>query len=465
MVRSDIRVRQSNIESVRDWERNPTRYIPFSGLNDLVNGEFGTAEERAEALLSRLEQVPRLLDEGKQNLQRPPRLFTETAIRTAKRLLPFYESGIPDFAAQIGYLESDLTSASNSANEALLDYLEFLENELLPRSDGPIAIGKESYDFLLRELHMLDDDSDSLLEKGEQYFEETEKLLSDAANSIDPDKTWQEITEDLRADHPTTEGLLDAYCNEIQRSRAHILEKGLVTVPADEEVRCLDTPPSQRAFSPFGVFRQPPPFSDSKIGYLLLHPIDSELSDDATEKMLRAHDFTWISVIAPHEAYPGHHLQALKAQENRRPFRRVFSSPIFSEGWGLYTEELMYETGFFRKPELTRLTQLRLRLWRAARIILDVKLHTGEITYEDARQFLVDKVGFEPSSTAGEVNIYIFRPSYAIAYVVGFNQIMKLREDYKQRQGGKFNLREFHDRLLTQGSMPVPLARKLLLNQ
>jgi uncharacterized protein (DUF885 family) len=181
--------------------------------------------------------------------------------------------------------------------------------------------------------------------------------------------------------------------------------------------------------------------------------------------MLRAHDFTWISVIAPHESYPGHHLQALKAQENPRPFRKVYNSPVFSEGWGLYTEELMYETGFFKKPELTRLTQLRLRLWRAARIILDVKLHTGQITYEDARQFLVDKVGFEASSTAGEVNIYIFRPSYAIAYVVGFAQIMELREEYKQRRGRDFDLREFHDQLLTQGAMPIPLARKLLLHE
>ena len=465
LVRSDVRVRQANIESVRDWERNPTMYIPFSGLNDLINGKFGTDEERGQNLLARLGQVPRVLNEGKQNLKRPPRLFTETAIRTARQLIPFFENSIPEHAARDGYRESDLKIASESAKEALLDYLEFLEGDLLPRSDGSIAVGKETYDFFLRELHMLSDDANSLLSKGEQYFEETEQLLKASAYRIDPGKTWQEITEDLREDHPSAKGLLDAYCDEIQRSRSHVVKQGLVTVPANEEVRCLYSPPSQRAFSPFGVFRQPPPFSNSKVGYLILHPIDDELSVDAQEEMLRAHDFTWISVIAPHESYPGHHLQALKSQENPRPFRKVYDSPIFSEGWGLYTEELMYETGFFRDPELTRLTQLRLRLWRATRIILDTKLHTGKITYEDARQFLVDKVGFERSSTAGEVNIYVFRPSYAIAYVVGFVQIMKLREEYKQRRGKKFNLRDFHDRLLTQGAMPIPLARKLLLHE
>ena len=462
LIRADIRVRRENIEQIRDWQRKPTMYIPFSGLNDLMNGDFGSAQDRSIALLARLQQVPRVLGEGQQNLEEPPRLFTETAIRTARQMIPFYENSIPEFAERTGYRVADFKLAAKAANDALLEYLDYLENELLPRSNGAIAIGSDSYDFLLRELHLLDDDSTSLLKKGEQYFREIEQQLDETARSIDKGKSWQEITEDIRANHPSAAGLLQAYCDEIQRSRSHVIEKALVTVPANEEVRCLDTPPSQRAFSPFGTFRQPPPFSNSKVGYLILHPIDPDLSAEATERMLRAHDFTWISVIAPHEAYPGHHLQALKAQENPRAFRKVYSAPIFTEGWGLYTEELMYETGFFRDEELTRLTQLRLRLWRAARIILDVNLHTGQMTYDEARQFLVDKVGFEETSTAGEVNIYVFRPSYAIAYVVGFDQIMKLREEYKQRQGSAFDLREFHDRLLTQGSMPVPLARKLL---
>ena len=465
LLHSDMLIRRAKIDKLHDWERIPTMYIPFRGLNDLMTGEFGTQRQRTEALLSRLRQVPRVLNEGKQNLKRPPRLFTKTAIRTAERLVPFFEENVPNFAARNPALEDQMNTAAESAKAALLDYIEYLKDDLLQRSDGSISIGKETYDFYLKELHMLDDDSDSLLQKGERYFRDTEQLLNDAARDIDPAKTWQEITEDIRQHHPDSEGLLDAYCDEIQRSKQHVLEHDLVTMPAKEEVRCLYTPPSQRAFSPFGTFRQPAPFSSSKIGFLILHPIDESLSLDDQEKMLRAHDFTWISVIAPHESYPGHHLQALKAQENSRPFRKVYQSPVFSEGWGLYCEELMYETGFFKQAKLTRLTQLRLRLWRAARIILDTKLHTGQISYDEARQFLVDNVGFEASSTAGEVNIYIFRPSYAISYVVGFDQIIKLLDDYKKRKGDEFELREFHDRLLTQGAMPFPLVRQLMLGE
>ncbi len=465
LLRSDMLIRQADIEKLRQWERDPTMYIPFDGLNDLMTGEFAAVEQRMQALLARLQQVPRVLKEGRQNLREPPRLFTETAIDTAERLLPFYDISIPEFASQVPALETRIKTAAKAARAALLDYIRFLKMELLPRSGGSIAIGRENYDFYLKEWHMLDDDVDSLLKKGEQYFRETEQLLIQAAEQIDPGKTWQEITADLRKHHPGSDTLLDTYCSEIQRAKQHVIRQGLVSVPAREQVRCFYTPPSQRAFTPFGDFRQPPPFSRNKVGKLILHPIDSSLSSAEQEKMLQAHDYTWISVISPHESYPGHHLQALKAQQNPRPFRKVYDSPVFSEGWGLYCEELMYETGFFRKPKLTRLTQLRLRLWRAARIILDTKLHSGQMSYDEARQFLADKVGFEPGSTAGEVNIYVFHPSYVISYMIGFNQIIKLRKEYRQRKGSRFTLRDFHDRLLTQGAMPFRLIRKLLFSE
>ena len=124
---------------------------------------------------------------------------------------------------------------------------------------------------------------------------------------------------------------------------------------------------------------------------------------------------------------------------------------------------MAYETGFFEDPLRTRLTQLRLRLWRAARVILDVQLHTGRIDYDGARRFLIENVRFDENASAGEVNIYVRRPSYAISYIVGFEEILTLREEFKSQMGEHFILREFHDRLLSLGSMPFELMRKLML--
>ncbi len=458
---ADIDVRLARLERERDWTRDPTKYIPFDGLNDLIKEDFAPAPERAANLLRRLDQVPRMLADARRNLRRPPRLFTETAIRTARAMAPFYSETVRDFAKSVPALEADLNRAADKAAAAVADYALYLEKELLPNSDGDLAIGRQLYDFYLKRLHLLDDDADSLLGKAQTYFQAARTELEEAAREIDPNRTWQEITEEIRDHHPTREGLLQAYCDEIHRSREHVRSHDLVTLPTGEEVRCLYTPPSQRAFSPFGDFRTPAPFSREKIGYLVLHPIEAGLPPDQEERLLRAHDYSWIQVIAPHESYPGHHLQALRAQENPRLFRKVHQSPLFSEGWGLYCEELMYETGFFKNPKATRLTQLRLRLWRAARVILDANLHTGKMSYDEARKFLVDQVRFEESSTAGEVNIYAFRPTYAISYIVGFHEILKLRDEYRGRAGERFSLKEFHDRLLTRGSMPFRLIRQL----
>jgi len=464
LLRSHIRVQDIAINQHMQWKNDPSLYIPFSALNTLISKNFAPLEERGLQLFGRLKEIPRLLFQGRQNLINPPRIFTQTAIRTAKRVLPFYQKNIPDFAAKIPDLEDSILSSNQTAIAALQNFLTYLEEELLPNSRGSVAIGRELYDFYLKEFHLLDDNADSLLVKGERYYKETELLLQQSALEIDPKKDWMEITEELRDHHPTREGLLDSYCKEIQRARDHVRKQDLVTIPPGEKVECIYTPPSQRAFSPFGTFSSPPPFSSEKTGYLILHPIDPDLNDRQAEAMLRAHDPTWISVIAPHESYPGHHLQAVKAQENPRLIRKVYRSPLFSEGWGLYCEELMYETGFFKQRKQTRLTQLRTRLWRAARVILDIKLHTGQITYDEARQFLIDNIRFEPNSTAGEVNIYAFRPSYAISYIVGYNELMDLRKEYKQEQGDSFSLLEYHDRLLTQGSMPFRLVRQLILS-
>jgi uncharacterized protein (DUF885 family) len=464
LLRSHIRVLDIAISRHMQWRHDPGLYIPFSALNTLISKNFAPLEKRGAQLLGRLKKIPKLLLQGRQNLITPPRIFTQTAIRTTKRVLPFYQNNIPDFAAKIPDLEDSILASNQTAIEALQNFLTYLEEELLPHSGGSIAIGRELYDFYLKEFHLLDDDADSLLAKGERYYKETELLLQQAALEIDPEKDWMEITEELRDHHPSREGLLDSYCEEIQRARDHVQKQALVTIPSGEKVECVYTPPSQRAFSPFGTFSSPPPFSKEKKGYLILHPIDPNLSDRQAEAMLRAHDPTWISVIAPHESYPGHHLQALKAQENPRLIRKVYRSPLFSEGWGLYCEELMYETGFFKQRKQTRLTQLRTRLWRAARVILDVKLHIGQITYDEARKFLVDNIKFEPNSTAGEVNIYAFRPSYAISYIVGYYELMDLRQEYSREKGDSFSLLEYHDRLLTQGSMPFRLVRQLLLD-
>jgi len=302
----------------------------------------------------------------------------------------------------------------------------------------------------------------SMLKKWERYYAYTLRLLEETSRRIDPGKNWQELIRENRKRHPDAARLLPEWENEIGRARRHVLTKNLATIPPDEKVLVMPMPPSQRGQSPFGVMDTPMPFSAGRIGRLFITPVEAGLPEAIREKLLSGHDYTFIATIAPHETYPGHHLHALRIQENPRPMRKLYNSTLFTEGWGLYAEELMYETGFFRDGDRTRLTQLLSRLWRAARVILDVKLQTNRISYEEARRFLEEKILFEPERSAGEVNMYVAAPTYFITYINGYFDIMKLRDEYRRKKGGAFSLLEFHEAVLKTGALPPSLLKEIL---
>lgn len=457
------RVRRAQLTTVPAWQREPRRYLPFSAFNDLVAfGDGLSHSQRAEALLSRLLALPPLLAAGQANLRHPPAQFVDDAIRGIEAQRPWFADNLPRFAATLPDHQQALLAAADAALVAIDDYLRFLRDELRPRADGEIAVGSEHYAFLLEQIHGLTLSAEEMIALGQRYVAETEALLAAQAEAMAPGSDWVAVTEQIRDHHPERHELLAAYCRDIQRSRQFVIEQNLVTVPANEAVHCVDSDPSQRAFSPFGTFRTPAPFSDEKLGYLILHPIPDAFDEAQATQRLRSHDFSWIEVIAPHEAYPGHHLQAILAQNHPRPLRKVYSTPVFTEGWGLYTEQLMHEQGFFRQAEASRLTQLRLQLWRAWRVVLDASLHSGALSVEQARRALAEGTGMAYDATAGEVNIYVYRPSYAIGYMVGYHEMMALRAAQQARLGEQFDLKAFHDQVLGLGSLPFPLVHQLM---
>ena len=170
-------------------------------------------------------------------------------------------------------------------------------------------------------------------------------------------------------------------------------------------------------------------------------------------------------MTALHEAYPGHHLQLVVANLNRslpRLFGGVLSS-LFVEGWAFYCEEMMEQQGFINKP-IQRLGRLQAQLWRAARIIVDVSLHTGKMSYEDAVQFMIEKAHLEPADARVEVNRYTQTPTQPMSYLMGKYEIMQIVDEYQARYPDH-SLKQMHDALLTGGSLPPRLMRRHLFDQ
>jgi uncharacterized protein (DUF885 family) len=198
----------------------------------------------------------------------------------------------------------------------------------------------------------------------------------------------------------------------------------------------------------------------------LITPLDPDAPAERQKQHMRDNCYAFARSIALHEIYPGHHLQKVhhKLATQDSPMRRYFSSPVFTEGWGLYTEDLFEETGFIHEPPVM-LFKLRNALWRSVRVVIDSGLHTRDMAFEDAVALLRDEVSLDTHMAEGEVRRYTthYNPTYPSSYLVGKTLIQDLREQWRQRQGSSYGLKGFHDRLLSYGSPPVKLVAERML--
>ncbi len=447
-------------EARKPWENDPTTYVPFQSISSIFGRESLTVEERARRLTHWLAALSGMVAEGKKNLKNPPERFTRAAMFQTAGTIRFLEQEVSELAADAG--EEGLQEAAANAVASLREYQSFLEDDLLARSTGTWELGTETYNYLLKHRWFLDDDAESIRERGLKAFEEIKVELQEVAEGIDPGKHWVEVYESLKDDHPSADKLKQAYRTQLDAAQKFLIENEVVTLTAGETVVIEDTPEAMRRSSPFGTFSSVGPFDGHFQGRFILTPIDDSMSREQQQQRLRSHHLSWVPIIAVHEAYPGHHVAALKANENPRVLRGVVRESIFGEGWGLYTEQLMWDLGFLQGDDV-RLTVLRNRLWRAARVIIDSGMHTGQMSFEEGVDLLADKVRFERYAAELEVGMYVRMPTMVLGYLIGMMEIEKIRDEYYERFGVPEKPKELYDKLLHSGQIPPALIRLELL--
>jgi uncharacterized protein (DUF885 family) len=433
----------------------PDIYSPIDAIYILT---VRATNDFARNLLSRLNAAPAVVRQGIENLSRreanPPKLWTEMALDGAKGAVSFLEN-LPSHPKVKGAAidPGTLHGAIDNAKTAVREFASFLENDLLARSNGVYAVGTEHYNFLLRHKHFLEHDAASLLRFGEELFDATKRELTTLTDEIAPGKTLEEAAKTIQENHPSFDRVLPAYQKAMEAARHFVKERNLVSFPPKEELHIVHTPEFRRHEIPFAAYLSPSPKDPDQVGYYYVTPV----SDD---DLLREHNWVGLENTSVHESYPGHHLQFSVANSipaaSTLP-RLMNESSVFYEGWALYCEQLMHEQGFLKSKE-HRFVMLKDRLWRALRIIIDVKTQTGKMTYDEAAEVMVRELHFPRAQACGDLNWYSQSPSGPMGYALGWSMINRLRDREQQRLDTKFNLREFHDTLLSAGSISLPLV-------
>jgi uncharacterized protein (DUF885 family) len=451
------------------WKRDPSFPIELAmyGCYVLVLHEFAPLAQRAAALAHRLRQVPRLLSDAKRNLtdqKEIPKIWAEMGEELAKSGVGFFRDLGSSSALESPRISSDLIQAGKLASAACHDYHRFLHESVVRRGSDGYSLGVKLFDELLLHQHGLSFTGVELQKLGREVVAQTLSEIDKVAAQVDPNLTAGEIIAKLKAQIPKSEELIDYYGTFVRGARQHLIDHDLITVPPNDDLVLIDTPVFARPTYPYAGYFPPAPFDTDQHGFFWVTPIDKEAAPELQEQQKRGHNRYQALVVSLHEAYPGHHLQLQRANQVSSNVRKLFGTSVFVEGWALYCEEMMYETGYYPDAQ-TRLMQLAMQLWRACRVVIDVGLHNGSMSFEDAVSLLVDTAKLERINAEAEVKRYTQSPTQPMSYIVGKMEILRLRSDYRKQQGGEYNLKKFHNHLLSYGSIPIGLVRNLMLEQ
>jgi hypothetical protein len=455
----EIRSAIFRLEHERPHVRNPAYWLShaFQGLYAMLSRRNGAMADRAPAALERLRAIPEFFDAARDTLDEPPSVFVDTALgmlggggELVVQLVAALEPESPE-------LRADLHEAAGKALEALKRFGTALRDEIEPASDPhAFAVGEDQFSRRLHHEHALSAGAPELWRYGLHLQEETEAELAALARRMG-DRPGRDLVEELRGDAPESEALLPVYRAELDRAHAFVAERDLVSVPRDP-VDVVPTPAFLVALVPFAAYEPPPIFLSEQTGRFYVTQPDASAPSEVRARQRRGHCRHAIPAMVAHEAYPGHHLQLVTAQGLASEVRRHVWTPIMVEGWALYCEQLMDESGYYGDDQ-ARLFRLVNLLWRAIRIVLDVGLHTRGMTPAEAVDYMVEHLPIERPSAEAEVRRYCAYPTYQLCYAVGRRELLRLRDAYRERAGASFSPKAFHDELLAYGGLPVTLAR------
>ena len=418
----------------------------------------------ADAARARLAEVPRALRQGMDNLDFTivPRIYVERAIGQARAAAKYARELVPQ-EVQDPAKREQLAGAGADAGDAFEAFAEFL-TEKKEKASGTYAMGEATYSALLQEKELLPYDARTLRERGREQYDLLAAELRRLSQEIAGTDDYVGLLDSLNKVHaPTPDGMRAEYEEWTERARSFLRDTGLVTLPPGERCTVEPSPTFQRPILAVASYNRPPAFSDSLAGHFFVPYPPDNTSPDEIQKRLEGNCSAGIPTTAVHEAYPGHHWHLVMAHSNPSKLRQVFSTSYFSEGWALYAERVMREQGFFADPK-HQLYQYEATLFRAARIIVDTSLHLGEMTYDEAVRFMMEKANLTEPNARAEVGRYCSWPTQASSYLTGMLEIVDLRTRWLAKNGksGVPALREFHDKLTGSGAMPTSLAERAL---
>jgi uncharacterized protein (DUF885 family) len=437
---------------------NPLTYVNecSNSIFSLLKKDYDTHRRRALAAQQRLKAMPALLAQAKANLTEPVRLYAELAIESARGIDPLFTQSLMTLTDELSPAErEEFVQKRDQALKSIHGFADDLEARLggMP-AFSPMGI--DNYNYLLHHVYLLPINATQLAMLGEAElarYSGLEALLPNPAMANPDPSRSKRIPRDQ-------EEFLAAYESRLKDILEFLKAQNLITIPSyvgDFHIRKL--PEAFKPTSPGGFMNPPGIYDRDSSGFYFIPTYDP-----ASKNFYIRAAIEEPRPILGHEGIPGHFLQLSIANHLSDEIRRHHQDNVFVEGWALYTEEMLLRRSFYTPGSAAEGQILRLSRYRAARVGVDVNLHTGRWTFDQGVNYFMEAGGLDKESATGEAAGAASDPTQKMTYITGKFQILRLLGRYRDKAGAQFTLKRFHDDLLANGSLPLSIQAWILLD-
>jgi uncharacterized protein (DUF885 family) len=485
LLRNQLRYDIWSAEKLQSYAWDPMVYSQLAGgaLYSLMAREFAPLPDRLRAATSRMEKLPTLLAQMRANLDpaRVPKIHAETAAKQNNGVISIVDGMIAPHAGELPDADRQrLEAAIATLKSAVAEHQKWLDTDLVPKAKGDFRIGAELYDEKLafalnsplsRAEIRQRAEAELARVRGEMYGIAREVLADKPGAPAMPDAPTPEqqqaaiaaALEIAAQDHPARDQVVETAKASLERTTAFVREKNLIGLP-DSPVEIILMPEFQRGVS-VAYCDSPGPLDKGQKTFYAVSPIPDDWDDKQVESFLREYNTRSIHELTVHEAMPGHYLQLWHSNKYPSTLRAVLSSGPFVEGWAVYAERVMAEAGYYDNDPLYKLVRAKWYLRGIANAILDQAIHVDGMTREQAMELMTKQTFQEEREAAGKWVRAQLTSAQLPTYFVGYQEHADLRAAVEAKQGAAFDLRKFHDQVLSYGSPSVRYTRALMLGE
>ncbi len=491
LIQDQIALSLLELETIQNYRHNPTVYVELAGTALFLPMvlEYAPKQERFRHIIARLGRIPNLLRQGRKNLVDTDPIYTKVALEENEGNVALVEQAI---ASQVpAELKARYDAAAAPALKAFEEFSRFLKDDLAQRSTGTWRLGKEKYRAKLRLALQTDLSPDQVLAGAEAELRRLRAEMlrvalplhkqiysghpdhADLKGKERENAVIREVLDKVAEEHAAADRLKPDILRQLAELRAFVRRKDLVTLSPRDNLQVIDTPQFMRGIYAVAGFQPAPPLQPELGAFYWVTPIPSDWPKERIESKLREYNNYMLRLITIHEAIPGHYIQFEHANQvqpkTRRLLRAVFGNTPYVEGWAVYITRVLVEEGYLAGPSgkvnpKLHLTLLKGELRAIANAILDVRMHTRNMSDQEAMDLMIEDTFQERTEAEQKLRRAKLSSAQLPTYFVGLREWLRLREEMRAATGDAFSLKHFHDRALAEGALPMPTLRRLLLS-